>query len=608
MGGNHQGWRARLAYVAYRAGSGIVAVVDKVAMTPPRASWLWHGRGSLLAFLLFWSVTLLRCLSPLQWVKWLYRRWQSGRELRPDFHARDTERYFLVVLALVVLAWALLPSPGGMPGSGLLHALPWVVWVLVAETVLWLAYYLLFRNFMELGYTLYHPAEYFIVVPLVFAIQLFGLSYIGDVAPKVVFSRIFGGGDVAAHWPYTALGMLYLTIIIANLQRMSPETRFKPASNFTVVGAGDVVRHRLLPALLDAGQLRPAQITVLSTRIDEESARLLDKERIRHRVCDAEEIRRRIRAEGTPVFVATPSDAHFEYITALAASGLRFAMEKPLVVKPQELRALGENRHRLMENGFALSYYSLEKALPLTYLFTLNPYHAPFLDYDRALDEAIARTLPRLGRLASVDIQLLESPERSPTAVVRPWTEDPLLGGLKFETFIHPALLLRIVAGRAMPQERPRIRAGVSPAAQRQDSPTFLEARGERGSARYRLVAAKYVDPNKARRMARLVFEHGTVHADFDARTCTVAFSGGGSPEGFSIGIARRYAANYAVQAGLALRFFSDGWTDIRYDEFETQLETLAWLNELAVPEALQVCGEDGLLASSDGEFMGPAG
>ena len=46
-----------------------------------------------------------------------------------------------------------------------------------------------------------------------------------------------------------------------------------------------------------------------------------------------------------------------------------------------EIRTLGSAAGAaLFEQGFAMSYYALEKALPLTYLYRMNPVHSDYLD------------------------------------------------------------------------------------------------------------------------------------------------------------------------------------------------------------------------------------
>jgi hypothetical protein len=57
-----------------------------------------------------------------------------------------------------------------------------------------------------------------------------------------------------------------------------------------------------------------------------------------------------------------------------------FAIEKPIVGNRAELESIKTYDQDIMSNGFLLSYYRLERALPLNYFLTLNANHRDFLD------------------------------------------------------------------------------------------------------------------------------------------------------------------------------------------------------------------------------------
>src|SRR5690606_12855874 len=84
------------------------ALFGRVAHIPPRGVYRWQGRSSVITWLIAWAFAVGRFLSPLQWWKLVVRR---GRHGRPDFHAVDTEFYFLALLAFY-LGWFLLEAFG----------------------------------------------------------------------------------------------------------------------------------------------------------------------------------------------------------------------------------------------------------------------------------------------------------------------------------------------------------------------------------------------------------------------------------------------------------------------------------------------------------------
>ena len=70
---------------------GVWRFIGTITTFPPRSSWYWGDRNSMLAWALFNTVALVRFISPLQWWKRLYRKDWSNRSSskRPNFHAQS---------------------------------------------------------------------------------------------------------------------------------------------------------------------------------------------------------------------------------------------------------------------------------------------------------------------------------------------------------------------------------------------------------------------------------------------------------------------------------------------------------------------------------------
>ncbi|HET9832645.1 MAG TPA: hypothetical protein VFP91_13070 [Vicinamibacterales bacterium] len=356
------------------------------------------------------------------------------------------------------------------------------------------------------------------------------------------------------------------------------------AGPLSIVGAGDVVANRLLPALLDSHSLpSPADIVVFTIDASDSLLSQLAAAGVDVHVRDEARIVDEVIARGAPVVIATPSDAHLRYLYAIAPAHIRCAVEKPLTSVATEVDELERRTPDLASTFFALSYYGLEKALPLA--FFLNPRREfdPFLEYDGTTPLDELRT--KLGALRSVRIDLLEGPERSPTGVRRAWTEAG--GGLAFETLIHPLILARKFARYVHAPWReflPSIRQGRFAQAAVGGSITFLRLDGALDGVEVTLTAGKYVQPPSLRRGGVAVFDGGTMRFDFDEMAATITTSAGRCGH---LRVRSRYAGKYRVQTALMLQFFAAGWPpgSERFDDLFDQMDVLTWLHDRRLDE-----------------------
>jgi predicted dehydrogenase len=609
--------------------AGIRAYFHNVAGFPPPTLWLWGAKPSILASLGAWTFFLARCISPLQHIKNYARvRFERSRarqsprgrtgaieieQERPNFEARDTEIYFLTVLAIALVSYWIhlilagsawpgpLPQPGPMVAvivSALRGAIQIWAAITAIEVFFWISYYLLWRNFAEPAYTLYHPVEYFVLFPFILLIQCLDIAILRDVGVMTVIVDLVGGAtDHSAG--IGILGQYYFVIIVTNLLSMFPATRFKTPIVINIIGAGEVVAERIVPAFLrDGGRIGAEHLLVHSLDEDDGFAPklaaagvALDLHKEAPELAESKIIKR-VLASGAPAIIASPSDSHFRYITAFNNGGIRFAVEKPISTLPQEIKVFLDRSDIFRNNMFALSYYGLEKGLPLTYLLGNNHHYehflglkadAPVADRTPTLHFDAPELLHRLGRLRSVRIDLVEGPDRSPRAGRRVWTEERGAQGLAFETMIHPLIMLHkllVQQGLAIEAFVPEVVEGISGDAATPGTTTFLryDAAIERAPAEpiaITLTCGKYADPESQARGGSADYANGRMTFDFDAKTCTVALSEGG---GGTIFVRKEYADNYVVQTELMARFFATGWTDIRYDDLDDQLRVLGWL------------------------------
>lgn len=581
----------------------IAGYLDKVAGRPPTSVWLWDRRASTLTLFFTRLFIAARWFSPLQHVKALYRiRIQRKidastneairihNKSRQNFEASYTEYYFLAMLCLLLVFQAINQFVVGSPVSH--WSIQLISLVLFAESFFWLSYYLLWRNFSEPSYTLYHPAEYFVLFPIVILVNIASYSSGFSVDPVKTLAMFTGAGkDKAAL--VSVLNSYFFVIILANLLSMFPRTTFKQPVVINIVGAGDVVRNKIIPALLKDGTRLTAQhIAVHTLKGAGTEPEAGDVMGCKVLVAEKEaEIVKKISESGTPAIIATPSEHHFTYISALKRAGVRFAVEKPLSLLPAEIDAILSELESFSPCMFALSYYGLEKALPLSYLLAPNYHFETFLEIsgdsitgsDRAMLRFDASAYAEcLGRLKSVRIDLLEGADRSPRAGQRAWTETTGTRGLAFETMIHPLVLLSKFLRQqklSMQDFRPDTITGTSAIAVNPKSATFLLYTGQiphgDGAIAIELACGKYIPKQDLKRSGIATFENGTLAFDFDQQTCAIVLNTG---EKAKIGVCARFVGKYDVQTNLVRKFFQEGFYDVRYDDLTDQVEALRWL------------------------------
>ncbi|MES2186822.1 MAG: hypothetical protein V4505_19880 [Pseudomonadota bacterium] len=626
----------------------IKSIINAVAKTPTRQSYLWEERSSLLALVSFWLVTLLRSMSLLQWIKFLTRSSQKKPsegeryQKRINFHAANTEMYFLVVaLCMTCVAYFYRYSYAQAGDS-----IKIVSAYFALESIIWVCYYLFFRHFSERNFTIYHNSEYFLGLPIALYIQVVGIALVapscsGDIVSRsvdvldMIFNLNFdkpGVCDREAVWltrSLPLLGLFYVVILLSNLRDAFPKTVIKPGVFIGIIGAGDVVVDRILPSLLCPAKdiplkkdpvidTHPKTITIYDLSGNSEVTFI--KREIEGRKFSIEvkgeesshKIITEIVAERTPTIIASTSDSHFYYLGLLAANNIRFAVEKPATIYGPEIDMLVSSEgDALFRDGFAMSYYALEKALPLTYLFQMHPVHRDYLEIElergqQGVEKGVA-TLPWnavMGNAAlptRISIFLLEGTSRSPSAARsnRLWTEDPHIGGLLFETAIHAITILEKIL------RDPEDFSGFSPSAVQmvselatnKSSASFLRLTAKTINKKpidIDIMVGKYIPDDLVCRGALIEYEGSEIVCDFDSMEL-LAKPVGSSAFALSeisrlkLRVKEQYCdtilidgknkkRKYSVQTALVKRFFEAGWSGARFDDFKTQRRVLAWL------------------------------
>lgn len=590
---------------------------SKVSTKPHYESYTWGKHRSIFASVIYWLIFVLRIFSPLQWIKLIFRKRQAGHndeKERVDFHAMHSERYLLVVLGLSLVFYFILSSTPALPGipesinANLSLVSDVIAALLLFESVMWVFYYMLLRILIEKHLTIFNEAEYFIALPFVLATQFFLLAGLLGVSVSEVLALAlnleFDGyqSTQSAQLAIGTFGYIYTALIIANIINLIPAIPVGRRPNITIIGAGDVVRYRMLPALIGEKLYLPGQVAIISDCIDESFRDQLKKDGVAFQLLTRgssseeklQEVVKFIKKRSSYAIIATPTESHLGYVSALAKEGIVFGVEKPLVATAAELAVLRQCQDQLMERGFLFSYYWLEKALPLNYFLTLNPQYHRFLDInvnsrpdDRtAGPDALAYLRLQLGKLVSVDITFFEGEDP------REWSLAKETGGLFFETLIHPITLLSHVLDQPLQlkdlhaqwyvlEDLPDLLSSKSLSLNDYGA-SYVSLRSPRNAACAINIRTGKFMATKERSMV-IGFENGVIRMDLDTRQCSISCPEAGSLAEVTI-LARPEIAEggespkYDIQMTLFDSFVHNQghWSAQRYDDYPGQIDVLS--------------------------------
>ena len=634
----------------------VVEWAKDVSGVPAYESYTWGARRSYAAWALYHAICLLRLASPLQHFKHIARKRnkqaQAARESglsssledkpRADFHAADTELYLIGVLLLSIAA-SLAVRYLHFACPPFLVSYLWllqvagriVVFIFLVESIVWTLYYALFRPLIErVKLNLFDEAEYLIMLPVVIVTQTFLLSLLWNLDYLRVGLMILNVGDPESAGAVSitrfqslsaaTLGQSYIVIVIASLIRILPVLHVRKRPNITVIGFGDVVRHRILPALLTV--YHPLQIAVASAHLTGNDKKYLAALGINsslsvltHEPQSEAENQKVIREISTWTekhsrfaIIATPTPTHLPYMLQMAQRCIRAGVEKPIVANEEELNLLcSRASQELFANTFVFSYYWLEKGLSLNYLLTLNPTYRPLLEIDRDLSsQQISSLIMRLGKLKQIAIEFLEGDESEQ----RYWTELNANGGMVFETLIHPMTFVVNLARHAgafspkhgLWKSKPALSQYVNLKRQlfvrdefhQEIGPTFTEIFGQLyGEIEVGIRCGKYVaEPGNEQRYLIARFENGVITTDLSAmETRLFLNSAPGNGEVLRIGNKNHLGSQkmksqanpsvkyqkYQHQIDMLNTFFVDGWGGLRFDDYPSQLDVLHELAEI---------------------------
>ncbi len=328
-----------------------------------------------------------------------------------------------------------------------------------------------------------------------------------------------------------------------------------------IVGAGDVVAKRILPAALELNLA--SSIMVVHNGICELTGNADDRVAV-VQVANLGQLEERFRAYDAPVLVATPPGPRLAIAARARAASLPVILEKPLVTTRAELgqaRRLGSD-----PKLFALSYYVQEKALGWTWLCTRDASLAAWLagDADR-LDRAAA-IADDLGPLRSLRIRINEGPERSGHADRAPWYSQ-VAHGIWLDMGVHVVSMAMLAALRETGETALNIAsAGASGRADQ------LAIAGSAAHFGFEGDFGKNFASAEQARWLEACFSEGVFRCDFDTGTCTMAHRDGRRETLAPL----HGAARYRTMLAQACTFLgTGGWGAYRGDLIDLQCDAL---------------------------------
>ncbi len=396
---------------------------------------------------------------------------------------------------------------------------------------------------------------------LVIPTQALGFANLYRNTFRETLAGLLGAGSDLTPFPVKVLGVLFAAIVISMIISAFPAEAIKKRNKkykMFIIGNGDVVQNRLYPALTK-NEKNKENIYIFDMcepekSTDKCSCFLSEKE-----ICDT--IIKKIDPIST-VFIETPTYAHFSYLEELIKGDAPLiVVEKPItdnlqsLAKIKDIIADGDNRDRL----FFLSYYILEKALPLYYLTSHNKIYKKYLNIDDEL--SLHNWRLRLGVLKTVNIDIIEGADN------RTWTFKEKYGGQVLETFIHNVLIASLFCGLPSSWEECRLNT---------EDENKVTLNTKSGNTEISLLVLKNAVPHLVRRKAELVFSGGKITADFDGKWAKIYFDDLGKE--ITISVKDCFADKYSVLVDL-IEGVRDGCYSTReVDGLKNQIEVIEWL------------------------------
>lgn len=524
---------------------------SKISTKPSRDAVIWLENRSVLATAFLWAICVCRYLSILQIIKECYRYVAhkkkiatiDGQATRVNVPPILPEIYFIVWFIVFAVLKVLDINCLAVKAASYYY---------LFETFVWVIYYSVFRRFFEENYSIYHVLEYLLPLVIIFPTQALSISILYEVNFGQAMLAILGSADRNLPSGINLMGILHAAIVIGLLVSRFPDESVKKSKEYPVIiiGNGDVVRNRLVPALerqhYTDTQIVKYDIVNDSSAGNEKCFCFESSKEIIDNICA-------VSRENSIIWISCSVKAHVEYLRALVCQPNRLVVcEKPICANTRDLnsvRVLNNSEYR--DKVFYLSYYLLEKALPLYYYFVGNKKYLSYLEIKG--DLILSKNL--LGQLKKITVSIVEGVDKRNL-------DDS--GGHLFETFIHNVLIASVICG--IP-----------------DNWDINSASCEQGrialNAGYKgidIVLNQEKNRRNCKRQVKLVYQYGQICMDIDRGKMTIDCKGMQRAE---VSIKEEYrATKYAIQEDLVYRVANGECLPSDVDGLFLQTEVIDWL------------------------------
>ncbi len=394
-------------------------LLKRLANNPGKGNYVWQGGFSGFTFLILFVTMIFRTVSCLQLCKFMYREvlsWDKDlKAKRPNVSPLFQEVYF-ILWAIFIITQLNNNNVAGPVVEGLNI-------YFIIESFTWIMYYSVLRRFFEGNYSIYHVLEHLPIIIMLIPMQAIAYAKLGineaamqqaeaiETPWKKILEVLLG--QASEHQVlFSVIGFIYSAIVISMILSMFPAENVKAGNPDTmIIGAGDVVKNRLLPALLKRENILPEHNRGTIDIYDLDNAgktykKWMDNDegsedsdtcikwkslgfKTEDNVRSIFSLIDQKPAKGDKVaWVCTPSDTHWYYLNLLLEKVNFVVMEKPVASGMSDLAhfeefANDENREKV----FFLSYYLLEKGLPLTFLCRPRKLYLNYLKVYRVVDD-----------------------------------------------------------------------------------------------------------------------------------------------------------------------------------------------------------------------------
>lgn len=543
------------------------SLFSQISTKPSNSSIKWAGeKVSILSAIFLWGMWLCRVFSLLQISKLVFRK--VVKALRRSSIDKNSTRinvpplfceiYFILWFALFLVAYKL-------HWDNIFIKI--AIYYYLFESVVWVLYYTVFRRFFEENYSIYHELEYLTVLMLLIPTQALAFATLYGTQFSMILSGLLGAGADSTPVSVKILGALFGAIVISMIISAFPTEKVKKHKKkpkTLVIGCGDVVQKRLYPALCNKygedGEIFVYDLQEAKDKVN--YCKYLASDQL-----ISEAILSSADANST-VWIETPTYKHISYLKkALESKASLVVLEKPICCDKEELLYVedlieDENRERV----FFLSYYLLEKALPILYLACHNDHYKKYLELE--VDDLLLNWRFLIGALVETEISITEGED------VRDWVYNKEYGGQLLETMIHNVLIASLFCG--LPQFWTNV---VYKESKSKDGVDSLRLNAESGRSKIKLSINKNANKKDVKRFAKFTFTGGYLYADFDSQTATVYLDG--VDKKINVNVKSRYTSKYSVMVDLVERSKIGEISSVESDGLKNQIAIIKWLLDL---------------------------